>query len=162
MATAEEYNVPMPIVKATNEVNTYQRKRFIDLLLKELPANSTVAVWGLAFKPKTDDMREAPSIDVIQALIKAGHSVTAYDPAAIERAKLLLPSTVSYVGSPLEAVTGADALILLTEWDEFRGFSLVDVKAVMKGVQLFDGRNVYETDEVERAGMRYYGIGRAS
>lgn len=162
MATAEEYDVPMPIVHATDEVNTRQRKRFIALILKELSPASTVAVWGLAFKPKTDDMREAPSIDVIHALVNAGHTVKAYDPAATERARPLLPSSVTYANSPLEAISGADTLVLLTEWDEFRGFSLVDVKAGMKGSLLFDGRNVYEAEDVKRAGMHYYGIGRPS
>jgi UDPglucose 6-dehydrogenase len=159
MATAEEYGVPMPIVHATDEVNAYQRKRFIDLLLRELPANSTVAVWGLAFKPKTDDMREAPSIDIIHALINAGHTVKAYDPAAMDRAKPLLPSSVTYVTNPMDAVQGADALALLTEWDEFRGASLKELKAAMRGDLLFDGRNVYEAKDVQEAGFRHFGIG---
>ncbi len=159
MATAEEYGVPMPIVHATDEVNRYQRKRFIDLLLRELPANSTVAVWGLAFKPKTDDMREAPSTDIIHALVHAGHSVKAYDPAAMERAKSLMPESVVFVSNPTDAIQGADALTLLTEWDEFRGANLKDIKAAMKGDLLFDGRNIYEPTEVSEAGFRYYGIG---
>lgn len=161
MATAEEYNVPMPIVHATDEVNTYQRGRFIDKILNHLPAASTVAVWGLAFKPKTDDMREAPSIDVIHALVDAGHTVRAYDPVAVERAKPLMPTAgVHYETNAMTAIQGADALILLTEWDEFRGVNLADIKERMNGDLLFDGRNVYEAEEVHKAGLRYIGIGR--
>lgn len=159
MATGEEYNVPMPIVKATDDVNTRQRRRFIDMLIKSLPASSTVAIWGLSFKPKTDDMREAPSIDIANALINAGHKVQAYDPVAREKAWSVLPQTVTYVQSPLEAVKDADALVLVTEWDEFRGTELSEVKKLMKGNLLFDGRNIYEPSEVEAAGLRYHGIG---
>jgi UDPglucose 6-dehydrogenase len=158
MATAKEYGIPMPIVAATDEINRHQRARFIRRLLEALPAQSRVAVWGLAFKPKTDDMREAPSIDVIEALTKAGHSVTAFDPAAEERAKPLLPA-IGYAQSPMDAAKGADAVVLLTEWDVFRGIDLKDVKAAMKGDLLFDGRNVYEPKEVLEAGMRYEGLG---
>jgi UDPglucose 6-dehydrogenase len=118
-----------------------------------------VAVWGLSFKPKTDDMREAPSIDVIHALSKAGHTVTAYDPVAIERAMPLLPMTTKYASSPMEALHGADALLVLTEWDVFRGVDLKEVKKVMKGDLLFDGRNVYEPREVDAQGLQYIGIG---
>ncbi len=162
MATAKEYNVPMPIVEAVDAVNDYQRKRFIELILKNLPANSAVAVWGLAFKPKTDDMREAPSIDVIHALIGAGHTVKAYDPAAMERAKPLMPPNLVYTPSAMEAIPGADALIVVTEWDEFRGADLKAIKQSMRGDLLFDGRNIYEPAEVKEAGLRYYGIGISS
>jgi UDPglucose 6-dehydrogenase len=159
MATAKEYGVPMPIVEAVDAVNDYQRKRFIEKILQNLPANAKVAVWGLAFKPKTDDMREAPSIDVINALIQKGHSVTAYDPAAIDRAKPLLPSSVVYTSSAMETVSNADALIAVTEWDEFRGADLKAIKNTMKGTLLFDGRNIYEPSEVREAGLTYIGIG---
>ena len=159
MATAKEYGIPMPIVAATDEINRHQRERFIRRLLEALPASSRVAVWGLAFKPKTDDMREAPSIDVIEALTKAGHSVTAFDPAASERAKPLLPKNVEYADSPLAAAKGADAVVLLTEWDVFRGIDLRTVKATMKGDLLFDGRNVYEPKEVTAAELRYHCVG---
>src|SRR6185436_14314674 len=121
-------------------------------ILKELPAKSHVGVWGLSFKPKTDDMREAPSIDIIHALVKAGHTVAAFDPAAIERAKPLLPK-IDYTDSPLAAAKDADAVLLLTEWDIFRGFNLHETKNAMKGTMLFDGRNIYEPDDVRKAGL---------
>ncbi len=159
MATAKEYGVPMPIVEATDSVNQHQRERFIEKVLKALPKNATVAVWGLSFKPKTDDMREAPSIDVIHALSKAGHTVTAFDPVAIDRAMPLLPQSVKYVLAPMDAVKGADALLVLTEWDVFRGVDLKELKKAMKGDLLFDGRNIYEPKEVVAQELQYIGIG---
>lgn len=159
MTTAKQYGVPMPIVEATHAVNQYQRARFIEKILKTVPENSHVAIWGLAFKPKTDDMREAPSIDVLQALIKAGHTVTAFDPVAMDRAKPLLPATTTFVSSQMDALKNADALLVLTEWDQFRGADLKAVKSAMKGDLLFDGRNVYEPEEVQAAGLAYHGIG---
>lgn len=159
LATGDEYGIPMPIVRATDEVNAYQRGRFIEKILATISPSSTVAIWGLAFKPKTDDMREAPSIDVINALINAGHTVKAFDPEALERAKPLLPGATVFGASPIDVATDADAVILLTEWDEFRGIDLKSVKAAMKGDLLFDGRNIYESSEAKEAGFRYTGIG---
>jgi UDPglucose 6-dehydrogenase len=159
MATAKEYGVPMPLVEATDVVNRYQRERFTKMLLEILPKNARVAVWGLAFKPKTDDMREAPSLDIIPALLKAGHSVAAYDPVAMDRAKPLLPDAVTYADSPLDAAKDTVAIVLLTEWDMFRGLDLKEIRATMKGTHLFDGRNVYEPEEVKTAGLQHHGIG---
>lgn len=159
MATSRELNIPLPIVEATDAVNARQRQRFIDKILKRLPLKSHVAILGLSFKPKTDDMREAPSIDVIHALLMEGHSVTAFDPAAIERAKPLLPDSVQFAKAPEDAVNNADAVIILTEWDIFRGLAWKELNNTMKGNLLFDGRNIYEPDEIESAGMKYVGIG---
>lgn len=159
MATGKEMNIPMPIIEATDEVNRRQRQRFIDRMLAAIPKGTTVAVWGLSFKPKTDDMREAPSLDVIAALLSAGHKVKAYDPAAMERARPLLPESAVFVSDAMEAVKGASALVVLTEWDEFRGANLKDVKAQMVGRMLFDGRNIYDPDEANEAGFVYHGIG---
>ncbi len=161
MATAEEYGVPMPIIEATDRVNTYQRQRFIALILKTLTKPSRIAVWGLSFKPKTDDMRDAPSLDVLPALLNAGHTVIAYDPVAMERTRQLLPA-ITYADSPLEAVKDAEALVILTEWDAFRGMDLKEIAANMKGQEVFDGRNIYEPAEVKEVGLRYHGIGIAS
>ena len=159
LATGEEYGVAMPIVDATDRVNQHQRQRFIEKILTALPKNARVAVWGLSFKPKTDDMREAPSIDVLHALTNAGHTVCAFDPVAMERAKPLLPAATAFAASPMDAATGADALLVLTEWDVFRGIDLQEVKATMKGNLLFDGRNIYEMKEVQGVGLQYKGIG---
>jgi len=159
LATGKEYGIPMPIVEATDAVNQHQRERFIAKIVSMLPAQSKVAIWGLSFKPKTDDMREAPSIDVINALISAGHTVSAFDPVATERAKPLLPSITHYADTSMDAVMEADALVVLTEWDEFRGTDLKLTKEHMKGNLLFDGRNIYEPREVTEAGFIYHGIG---
>lgn len=159
LATAEEYDVPMPIIEATDSVNQRQRQTFIKRVLSALPKNAHVGVWGLSFKPKTDDMREAPSIDVLRALVDAGHRVVAHDPVAMEKAKPHLPKETVYVDTPMEAVQKADALLVLTEWDSFRGADLEEIKAVMKGKDLFDGRNIYEPKDVHDAGLTYHGIG---
>ncbi len=156
---SKKFDVPLPIVEATHAVNERQRRRFFRKILTELPRSSTVGVWGLSFKPRTDDMREAPSLDLIPLLLEAGNAVQAYDPAAMENAKRVLPKKVLYVRDPLEAAKGANAVVVLTEWDVFRGMSLSEVKAAMKGRHLFDGRNVYDPQEVRVAGLIYHGIG---
>ncbi|MSR86798.1 UDP-glucose/GDP-mannose dehydrogenase family protein [Candidatus Peribacteria bacterium] len=162
MATAKEHNLDFAIVEATEKINTRQRQRFFDKILKSLSKNSTVAIWGLSFKPKTDDMREAPSLDLIPMLIDAGHTVQAFDPEAMENAKKLLPKDLNFAQSPMDAAKSADAVVVLTEWDIFRGVDLGDLKKVMKGKDLWDGRNVYEPGEVTSAGLRYHGIGISS
>ncbi len=159
LATGKDLGISMPIIEATDSVNQRQRARFIKHILKTLPKKAHVGVWGLSFKPKTDDMREAPSIDILEALVKDGHTVTAFDPVAEEKAKPLLPKSVKYVNASMKAAKDADALLVLTEWDEFRGADLKALKTVMKGHLLFDGRNVYEPREVADAGLAYHGIG---
>ncbi len=159
LATAKEYGVKLPIVEATDSVNLWQRNRFIERVLKNLPKKAHVGVWGLSFKPKTDDMREAPSIDVIEAVLKAGHTVKAFDPVAMEKAKPHLKKAVKYATTPMDAAKGADALLVLTEWDVFRGADIKELKNVMKGNLLFDGRNVYEPSEIQRENLQYFGIG---
>jgi UDPglucose 6-dehydrogenase len=158
MATAKQYDLDLAIIAATEEINNYQRNRFFKKILAALAPKSTVALWGLAFKPKTDDMREAPSLDLVPMLTAAGHTVKAFDPEAMENAKKLMKD-VTFVSSPMDAATGADAVVLLTEWDIFRGADLGQLKKAMKGNHLFDGRNVYEPAEVKTAGLRYHGIG---
>lgn len=159
IALSRESGVPLPLVTATHEINMHQRERFFKKFMNTLPANATVGVWGLSFKPHTDDMREAPSLDLIPALTDAGHTVKVHDPIAMDNAKKLLPNAVQFVGHPLDAANGADAVILLTEWDVFRGMDMKVLKNVMKGTDLFDGRNVYDPDEVKQAGLCYHGIG---
>lgn len=161
MATGKTHGVSMDIVKATDTVNCHQRQRFFASFLNAVPKNATIAVLGLSFKPKTDDMREAPSIELIPLLVDAGHTIRAYDPAAMTRAASLVPHAVHYASSPLEAAAGSDALILLTEWDEFRGIDLKELKAVMRGTLFYDGRNVYEPSAVRAVGLQYRGVGVA-
>src|SRR3989344_3079265 len=159
LATARQCGCDFGIIEATDRMNTRARERFFEHILTFLPKKSTVGVWGLAFKPKTDDMREAPSLDLVSILIAAGHRIRAHDPATMENARKILPRGIRFCPSPLEAARGADALVLLTEWDEFRGGDLRELKKTMKGTDLFDGRNVYEPSAVKAAGLRYHGIG---
>ena len=159
IATAKEHGLHFDIVEATDRINAEQRKRFFKKVLAKLPAKATVGLWGLAFKPKTDDMREAPSLDLIALLLEAGHTAKAYDPAAMETARPLVDQKVAFCKDPMEAAKGADAVIVLTEWDEFRGADLHALKKTMKGSDLFDGRNVYEPKEIAEAGLTYHGIG---
>lgn len=158
IALSNETGIPLPLIQATYDVNNHQRERFFKKIFDVLPANATVGLWGLSFKPKTDDMREAPSSDLIAALEKAGHTVQAFDPIAMENAKKMHPN-VQYQENTMAAAEGADVVVLLTEWDVFRGVNFAELKNTMKGKHLFDGRNIYDPEEVEDAGLEYVGIG---
>lgn len=120
------------------------------------------ALWGLAFKPDTDDMREAPSRAIIKRLFERGATVRAYDPVAAEEARRLYvgEERLAFAGSPLEALEGADALVIATEWKEFRSPNFGEIKARLRDNAVFDGRNLYDPDAVRRAGLDYYPIGR--
>jgi len=122
--------------------------------------NRQIAVLGLSFKPDTDDMREAPSISIIQALLTAGARIVAYDPVAIENARAVLPKVVAYAKDAYTAATGADAVVVVTEWNEFRQLDLVKLAKNLKSRVLFDGRNIYEPARVKALGFMYYGVGR--
>ena len=159
IALSRETGIPLPLVTATHEINLHQRERYFKKILGALPKNATVCIWGLTFKPRTDDMREAPSLDLIPMLCKAGHTVLAHDPVAMENAKKILGTSVEWKKNMMEAATGADAVVVLTEWDEFRGIDLGKLKGAMKGNALFDGRNIYDPAEVREAGLEYHGIG---
>ena len=115
---------------------------------------------GLAFKPETDDMRDAASLALVPALAAAGARVRAYDPAAMANARPLLPAAVEYAAGALDAAEGADALVLLTEWNEFRALSPAKLRAAMRGDVLLDFRNVYDPAAMREAGFRYHSIGR--
>jgi UDPglucose 6-dehydrogenase len=122
--------------------------------------DKVIAVLGLAFKPNTDDMREAKSIEVINRLIELGARIQAYDPVAIANARTTLPEGVTYCESPYEAATGAHGLALLTEWNEFKFLNLERVRALLRRPVVFDGRNVWEPERMRRIGFEYYSIGR--
>jgi UDPglucose 6-dehydrogenase len=118
-------------------------------------------VWGLAFKPRTDDLREAPSIQVIEGLLGKGAQVAAHDPVAAKGARRLFGERIRYTQTPYEALEGADGLFLLTEWNEFRHPDFERMKALMKEPVIFDGRNIYDPARMRELGFRYWGIGRA-
>ncbi|NBW01924.1 MAG: UDP-glucose 6-dehydrogenase, partial [Betaproteobacteria bacterium] len=118
------------------------------------------AIWGLAFKPNTDDMREAPSRVIIKELIDRGASIVAYDPVAMKEAKRVITEPIDYADDPMQALTGADALVIVTEWKEFRSPDFQIMAQRLKTKRVFDGRNMYEPAVVKRAGLIYEGIGR--
>ena len=120
----------------------------------------SVAVLGLAFKPNTDDMREAKSTEVVERLVQLGAQVHAFDPVAMENAKRMLPASVVYSDSPYAAAADADAVALVTEWNEFKLLNLERLRAVMRRPVLFDGRNLWEPERMRRLGFEYHSIGR--
>ncbi|TDJ74871.1 MAG: UDP-glucose/GDP-mannose dehydrogenase family protein [Planctomycetota bacterium] len=163
-STAEEHGYDFRIIRAVEEVNERQKRMLFDMVCDEFGDDLSglhFAVWGLAFKPNTDDMREAPSIVVIEALLQAGATVCAYDPEAMEECKQhYFSDKIEYAAVPMEALSDADALILVTEWNEFRRPDLDEVKAALKQPVIFDGRNVYPRKTLLEMGFKYRGIGR--
>jgi UDPglucose 6-dehydrogenase len=119
-----------------------------------------IAVLGLAFKPNTDDIREAKSVEVISRLVESGATVCAYDPVAMPNARKVLPTVVEYAESPYSAATGADGVALITEWNEFKFLNLERLRTVMRRQVVFDGRNLWEAERMRRLGFEYYSIGR--
>ena len=160
--TGRENGHTMRILEAVEAVNDDQKSVLFNKINAYFGGDlrgKTVAFWGLSFKPNTDDMREAPSIVLANLLLKAGASVRAYDPVAMEEAKHDLGDTITYCESDMDAVQGADALALITEWTEFRVPNWEKVGAAMKTKVVFDGRNLYRSAIVAEAGFDYYGIG---
>ncbi|EKD63219.1 MAG: hypothetical protein ACD_51C00316G0014 [uncultured bacterium] len=151
------------ILGAVEDVNEAQKTKLVDKLKSEIPnlKNKKIAIWGLAFKPKTDDMREAPSITIINKLLEEGARVSAFDPVAMENAKnIFKKSGVIFEKTSYDAATAADALLVLTEWDEFRAVDLKKVKKIMKGDLICDGRNIYNKKDMAEMGFKYKSIGR--
>ena len=143
------------------DINRDQRMLVIDKLrqcLDELPG-CVIGLLGLSFKPNTDDMREAPSIDIAKVLLAAGAEVRAYDPAAVERSRVLLPE-VEYLRDAYAVAAGADALVLVTEWNEFRQLDMARIKQLMRKPVIVDGRNIYDPALMRSLGFTYRGIGR--
>jgi UDPglucose 6-dehydrogenase len=159
--TLEERGINADILKAVDVVNEQQKRSLVPKLKKFLPdlKGKKVAIWGLAFKPRTDDMREAASITVIQQLLDEGGKVKAFDPVARKVAESVFDN-IEYAYTPYEACEGCDALIIITEWDEFRTLDFEVVKKMLKQAIIIDGRNVYEPEEMREAGFQYAGVGR--
>ena len=161
--TAEQNGYDMRVLKAVEEVNEYQKSILFDKLNKHFEGDlkgKTIALWGLAFKPGTDDMREAPSLVLIERLKAAGCHVRAFDPVAIPESKRRIGDTIDYASDIYDAVLDADALMLVTEWKEFRMPNWKVVKKVMNPPVVFDGRNIFDSDEVTENGFVYYCIGK--
>jgi len=163
--TATAANMPLHILDAVERVNNRQKEilagKIVSYLGEDLSGRN-IAVWGLAFKPNTDDMREAPSRVLIAELLRRGAVVTAYDPVAMDEARHLFGADerVRYAASPMAALAGADVLAIVTEWKEFRSPDFAAIKAALKSPAVFDGRNLYVPAEVRRHGLEYHAIGR--
>ena len=161
--TADENGYSLDILKAVEAVNYRQKSVLFGKILNHFEGDlkgRKFAVWGLAFKPKTDDMREAPSLVIIEKLLEAGAEVIAYDPVAMEEAKRILGDKIEMAKDEYEACIDADAMILVTEWSEFRSPNFKVLKKLLKNKLIFDGRNIYDPVEMSEMGFTYYAIGR--
>jgi UDPglucose 6-dehydrogenase len=163
LSTARRYELPLSIVQATDVANDRQKGYLFDRMHQHFKGElkgRLFGLWGLAFKPNTDDMREAPSLTLINQLLRAGARVQVYDPIARETAREVLQDTVRFCSSADEAAQDVDALCLLTEWNEFKNPHFEQLKSRMKQPVVFDGRNVFDPDSMQARGFMYYGVGR--
>lgn len=163
IAIAADYGYNFSILKAVEEVNKEAVSRFTEKVLRHFGGKlkgKTLAVLGLSFKPDTDDMRAAPSVGIIGTLMSHGATIRAYDPVAEENAKKVLPKGVYYAKDAYDAASTADAVIIITEWNEFRQIDLVKLAKGLNARVLFDGRNIYDPGRVKQLGFVYYGVGR--
>jgi UDPglucose 6-dehydrogenase len=160
--TAKENKYDMQILNAVENVNEAQKEVLFNKIRTHYNNNlkgKTFALWGLSFKPKTDDMREAPSLVIIDKLLAAGASVIAYDPVAMHEAKRILGDTISYCTDMYDTLNNADALLIVTEWPEFRVPDFEELNKRLKAKVLFDGRNIFDAKDMKQLGYDYYCIG---
>lgn len=160
--TAKENGHNMRILQAVEDVNEDQKMVLFDKISKQFSGNlkgKTFALWGLSFKPKTDDMREAPSLVIIEKLLKAGANVKAFDPVAMHEAKKMIGEQITYCKDQYDTLIDADALLIATEWPEFRSPNFNVIAKLMKSKTIFDGRNIYDIEEMQELGFVYHCIG---
>lgn len=160
--TASDFGIDSDLLKATHKVNVNQRKNFVNKILKHYNndiKNKIFAVWGLAFKPRTNDMRESPAITIINMLLDKGAKIKAYDPKAMETAKIIFGDKIVYSSNSYETLENADALILITEWNEFKRPSFDKIKSKLKEPIIFDGRNQYDKKRLTDRGIKYISLG---
>jgi UDPglucose 6-dehydrogenase len=172
--TAQEHKVSAHVLHAVEAVNENQKNLLSGMIIRHfLPKGAqmgsrgkkplkgkTIAIWGLSFKPRTDDMREAPSVVIINNLLRAGATVKAHDPVAMEEARKIFKNKITFTEDGYEALNGADALAVVTEWNEFRTPDFLRITKLLKKPLIFDGRNIYNQEELRKMGFTYYGIGR--
>ncbi|HSB32900.1 MAG TPA: UDP-glucose/GDP-mannose dehydrogenase family protein, partial [Nitrospirota bacterium] len=172
--TAKDHGFDAKVLKAVETVNERQKRILSDLILAHFTAKRsgniarsgkplsgrTIAIWGLSFKPRTDDMREAPSVVIMNNLLRAGARIRAHDPVAMHEARKTLKDKISLFEDSYETLRDADALAVVTEWNEFRTPDFDRIKKILKKPVIFDGRNIYNQEELKRMGFTYYGIGR--
>jgi UDPglucose 6-dehydrogenase len=162
LRSAKDRGYDFTILRAVEEVNERQKERLVDKMEEHFTSLSgrTIALWGLAFKPRTDDMREAPAISIIDRLLAQGATVKAYDPAAAPVAKRLFDGRIAICEKSYDALAGADALVVVTEWNEFREPDFGKMRALLKTPVVFDGRNIYSPEHMRALGFTYFSIGR--
>ena len=161
--TGQKNKIGFNLLQNVEEINLKQRERFIKKIVYHFKGkikNKKIAIWGLSFKPNTDDMRDAPSLTIINKLVKLGANVFVYDPVAIEAAKQNLPTKIFYGKNAYEILKNSEALLILTEWGEFRNPDFSKIKSLLKNPVIFDGRNIYDTEKMKESKFTYYSIGR--
>ena len=161
--TAHDHGYELNVVKAVEKANDYQKDVIFNkmkLFFKNNLTNKTIGIWGLSFKPKTDDIRESSSIYLIGKLLNEGVRIQAYDPAAVNETEKIFGNKILFAVEPYEALSGADAMALMTEWSEFHLPDFRKMANLMKGKVIFDGRNIYDPAEIKKMGFKYFGIGR--
>jgi UDPglucose 6-dehydrogenase len=161
--SAEEVKYDFRMLKSVMDVNHSQKTKFIPTIKKFFGENlkgKTIAIWGLSFKPHTDDIREAPALYNIEDLLAAGAIVKAHDPESIENVKKIFGDKIEYLGTPYEAADGADAILIATEWPEFRTPDFEKLSSLLKSKVIFDGRNLYDLQAMKDLGYTYFSIGR--
>jgi UDPglucose 6-dehydrogenase len=161
--TAKGYGYSLKVLQAVEEVNNYQKKVLFNKISSYFDGNvagKTIAIWGLSFKPETDDMREAPSVVLINKLVEKGAIVAAYDPIAMHEAERILGDKVKYCKDMYETLIGADALAVVTEWSEFRMPNFKVMEKLMGNKVIFDGRNIFDVEQVIEYGYKYFSIGK--
>lgn len=157
----KKLNIGSSFLSEVEKVNLTAKENFLQKILKNSPGKNA-AVWGLAFKPNTDDIRFAPSIFMLESLLKEGFSITAYDQEATKNIMKIFGDKIKYASSPYQCLKNADSLIILTEWNEFKQIDLNKVKKLIKSPFVFDGRNIYETEVMKKLGFKYFSVGRPS
>jgi UDPglucose 6-dehydrogenase len=163
MDTGREHGYSMRMLEAVDSINNEQACRYVEKITKHFNGDlkdKRFGMWGLAFKPRTNDMRDAPAIKIIEELLKAGASVAAYDPEAIEEGKRIFGSRIQYSANNYGCLEGADGLLLVTEWQAFRNPNFERMKSIMRQHVVFDGRNIYDPEHLREMGFTYYGMGR--
>ncbi len=165
LRTSEERGAPMQVLRAVEEANDRQKRRLFEKVTEAVGGNvrgNRVALWGLAFKANTDDMRESPALTLVEQLLEAGASVVAHDPAAMHEAQRRLGDRVAFARTNYEAVAGADALVVVTDWNEYRFPDFARLKAALKAPVIVDGRNLYDPAKMQALGFTYRSIGRGA
>jgi len=154
-------SIDTQLLTAIENINIKAQENFLDKIITCSPGKK-VAIWGLSFKPNTDDIRFAPSVFIIENLLKHGFQINTYDQEATDNIKKIFANKITYSKDPYQAVNKVDALIIITEWNEFRQIDLNKVKKLMSNPTIFDGRNIYDPSDLKKLGFKYYSIGQST